>query len=180
MIVSNKHIINAMEWVGKKINSPQQRFILGATALAIQPAIDYYNKRVDKDTREVSTARTMAKIIAGTAVGVIVRAGCIKAVKAFSGYKLRTEGGKIVEILKKTKKDIFTPVLAKIPDDITPENFQVTYANHIKNMGSILATLVMVGTNFMLDVPLTLFLTNKFTKIVKAAGKKDKEGSYVA
>lgn len=172
MIVNNKYIINAVEWAGKKINSPQQRFILGLTAIAIQPVIDYTNKHVDEETREVSAARTMAKIIAGTSVGVAVRWACIKAVNAFSGYELKTEGAKVVQILKKSKKDIFTPALAKIADDVTVDNFKHLYSNHVKNLGSILATLVMIGTNFLLDVPLTVYLTNKFTKLVKSIHAK--------
>ena len=175
MIVSNKCLINAIEWAGKKINSPQQRFILGLTAIAIQPVIDFTNKNVDKDTREVSAARTSAKIIAGTSVGVLVRWACIKAVNAFSSYELKTDGSKVLQILKKSKKDIFTPALARISDDVTVENFKHLYSNHVKNLGSILATLVMIGTNFLLDVPLTVWLTNKFTKMVKSHDTKAKE-----
>lgn len=174
VIVNNKRIIQAVEWAGKKINSPQQRFILGLTAIAIQPVIDYTNKQVDEETRQVSAARTMAKIIAGTSVGVIVRWACIKAVNAFSGYELKTEGFRVLQILKKSKKDIFTPSLARIADDVTVENFKQMYRNHVKNLGSILATLVMIGTNFLLDVPLTVYLTNNFTKLVKSFKKNAK------
>lgn len=175
MIVDNKFLINAVEWTGKKINSPQQRFILGLSAIAIQPVIDFTNRNVDKDTREVSAARTSAKIIAGTSVGVFVRWACIKAVKAFSGYKLEKDGEKITGISKKTPKDIFTPVLSTITEDLTAENFKHRYGNHVKNLGSILATLVMIGTNFLIDVPLTVYLTNTFTKFVKACDIKAKE-----
>ncbi len=175
MIVNNKHLINAVEWAGKKINSPQQRFILGLTAIAIQPVIDFTNKNVDRDTREVSAARTSAKIIAGTSVGVLVRWACIKAVNAFSGYDIKTEGSKVVKILKKSKKDIFTPTLARLADDVTVDNFKHLYGNHVKNLGSILATIVMIGTNFLVDVPLTVLLTNKFTKMVKSHDNASKE-----
>ena len=68
VIINNKNLINITEWTGRKINSPQQRFILGLTAIMIQPVIDYTNRNVDEETREVSAARTAAKIIAGTSV----------------------------------------------------------------------------------------------------------------
>ena len=55
----------------------ENRGILGATALLTQPAIDYYNHRVDKETRTVSRNRTIAKIIAGTGVGMFVVRGPI-------------------------------------------------------------------------------------------------------
>ena len=58
------------EFIGKRINSPEQRLIQGATALAMQPFIDFQNKKADEETRAVSVARTLGKIIAGTAVGV--------------------------------------------------------------------------------------------------------------
>lgn len=171
MIINNKNLINITEWTGRKINSPQQRFILGLTAIMIQPVIDYTNRNVDEETREVSAARTAAKIIAGTSVGVLVRWACIKAVNAFSGYELEKEGEKVTKILKKTGKDIFTPSLARMGDDVTVKNFKNLYNNHVKNLGSILATVVMAGTNFLLDVPLTVWLTNKFQKFVKSCRK---------
>ena len=59
--------------IGKYINSPEQRFIQGATALATQPFIDLNNRSADEDTRAVSVARTIGKIVAGTVVGVGVR-----------------------------------------------------------------------------------------------------------
>ena len=45
--------------IGEVINSPHQRLILGATALATQPFIDLNNKKADKETRAVSVARTI-------------------------------------------------------------------------------------------------------------------------
>ena len=45
-------------------NPATNRLIMGVTALATQPAIDYHNHKVDKETREISTIRTISKIIA--------------------------------------------------------------------------------------------------------------------
>ena len=57
--------------MGKKCSSAEQRLILGVTALATQPFIDAHNKSVDEETRKVSVARTIAKIIAGTLTGLL-------------------------------------------------------------------------------------------------------------
>ena len=84
MTVKGERANKAIKWIGKNISSPENRFILGATALMSQPFIDLNNKKVDEDTRKVSAARTVAKIIAGTATGVLIRSGCIHAVNAFT------------------------------------------------------------------------------------------------
>ena len=68
--------------VGGFLTRPaENRLIMGATAILAQPTIDYYNHRVDKETREVSRLRTIAKIIAGTLVGIGVRGSCYKLVE---------------------------------------------------------------------------------------------------
>ena len=61
-----------------KIAGPENRLILGVSALASQPFIDYYNKNVDEKTRKYSVCKTISKIIIGTTVGVIVRSLAIK------------------------------------------------------------------------------------------------------
>lgn len=143
-------------WIGKNISSPENRLILGVTALMSQPFIDLHNRKVDEETRKVSAARTVAKIIAGTLTGVIVRKGCIKAIDAFS--KLPSQ------ITSTTKwpwlRTLFTPdsAIAGILTDLT----------HYKNaFGTILSLFVMTITNFAIDAPLTKFLTNKFVDKIK-------------
>lgn len=162
--------------IGEHINSPQQRLIQGATALAIQPYIDFHNKKADKDTRAVSVARTIGKIVAGTIVGVGVRALCIRVTKNFSLYKLTTvkkivnnvEKEFVTEIKAKRKRDIFTPIFAKIKKDTTPEEFAVRYNRYVKAMGTITATVAMVFTNFLIDAPLTRLITKLLTPSVKS------------
>ena len=138
-------------WIGKNISSPENRLILGVTALMSQPFIDLHNRKVDEETRKVSAARTVAKIIAGTLTGVLVRKGCIKAIDAFS---------KLPSQLSSTTKyprlrTLFTPdsAIAGVMTDLT----------HYKNaLGTIISLFVMTITNFAIDAPLTKFLTNKF------------------
>lgn len=158
--------------IGQHINSPQQRLIQGATALAMQPFIDFHNKKADEDTRAVSVARTIGKIVAGTAVGVGVRFAAIWATKKFSAHDLivaRKAGEEIVTgIKKKSKKDIFTPVLTAMKGKWTPEEFEIRYDRYVKTMGTVVATVAMIFTNFLIDAPLTKVITKVLTKPVRA------------
>lgn len=145
---SRDNVINGIKKTGEKISSAEQRLILGASALMSQPFIDAHNKNVDEETRKVSVARTIAKIIAGTTTGYLIRKGCIKGIEAFS--KIPAEG------ISKAKT-VFTP--EGIKDNTTEEFLQ--YRNAI---GTVLALVVMMFTNFMIDAPLTKFLTNHLVK----------------
>ena len=148
-----------ISWIGKNISSPENRLILGVSALMSQPFIDLGNKKVDEETRKVSAARTVAKIIAGTLTGVLVRKGCIKTIDAFS--KLPSE------LSASTKypwlRTLFTPdsAIAGVLKDLT---------HHKNALGTFLSLFVMTFTNFLIDAPLTKFLTNKFVDNIK---KKD-------
>ncbi len=150
----------------QKIVSPENnRLILGATAILTQPFIDMNNKKVDEDTRKFSTARTVAKIIAGTGVGYLVRLSCIKAIEAFS--KLPHE---ITPNMRFAKfRSLF------LPKDISLIDSMVTYK---KSVGTILGMFVMLFTNFLLDAPITKFLTNRFVSKMHISASKpenDKE-----
>lgn len=186
MIISNKHITDGLAWVGKCIHSPEQRLILGATALATQPVIDLCNKNVDEETRKTSVARTLAKIVAGTIVGVAVRAGCIALVKKYCKYDMRylDKGEKLVKrIVPKKKNGFFVPILnSKILGgkeknfSLTEAEVQKRFEKYIKSMGTFVATIAMIGTNFLIDAPLTKRLTSVFiNKINKNDNAHQKE-----
>lgn len=148
MTVSNERALKSLKWIGEKISSPENRLILGVSALMSQPFIDLHNRKVDEDTRKISAARTVAKIIAGTATGVLIRSGCIHAINAFT--KLPSE---ITPNMKfKNLRTLFTP----------SPGLCANLNKYKKAMGTILATVVMIFTNFLIDAPLTKFLTNKF------------------
>ncbi len=133
---------------GEKISSAEQRLILGASALMSQPFIDSHNRNVDEKTRKVSVARTIAKIIAGTTTGFLIRKGCIKGIKALS----QIPGPNVPKY-----KTIFTPKNIK-------DNKTDAFAQYRNAMGTIVALLVMMFTNFAIDAPLTRFLTNRLIK----------------
>lgn len=153
---SDEKFLYYLNYIGKNFSSDKQRLALGVTALATQPFIDAHNKRVDEKTRKVSVARTVAKIIAGTLTGFLIRYGCIKSIKAFS----QIPGKGVAKY-----KTIFTP---KGVTDNTTDAFE-QYRNA---MGTVVALGVMVFTNFLIDAPLTKFLTNTFVKHQETEDKK--------
>lgn len=155
---------------GKFLHSPEQRIILGATALATQPFIDLNNKNVDKETRELSAARTVAKIIAGTFVGVVVRYLGIGFVKKFSNYNVFTKNGLVESFKPASSKDFLTPSSFAGIDisKLSPEKLGEYFDKYRKGMGTLLATVVMIATNFLCDAPLTKMLTPYFAKHIRS------------
>ena len=153
MTVNSETANKVISWAGETLTSPHNRFILGATALMTQPFIDLNNKKVDEETRKVSAARTVAKIIAGTLTGVIIRAGCIKAINSFTKMPHEiTEGMKFKKL-----RQLFTPSPGIVED----------LKQYKDSLGTILSVGIMVFTNFLIDAPLTKFLTNKFIAKIK-------------
>lgn len=152
-----------VHWFGENISAPENRLIIGVSALMSQPFIDLYNKDVDEDTRIVSCARTIAKTVVGTAVGFSVRAGFVHLIKHYSA--LGNTG------TKKIKK-LFTPSVA-------PEKMTYAYRQYQNAMGMFLAVATMLVTNFAIDATFTNLLTNKLTKYFQNA-HKSKEGKLNA
>ena len=117
--------------IGQFISNPVgNRLVLAGTGILLQPTIDYYNKKVDRKTREVSAIRTASKIIAGTGVGLVIRGACLK---------LAQNPKFIPDIIKGNANKI--------------KNFQIAFS-------TIAAMAVMTVTNFLLDAPLTTKLSN--------------------
>lgn len=151
-----------IKWVGSEISSPENRLILGVTALMSQPFIDGHNKNVDAETRRVSVCRTIAKIIAGTSTGVLIRYGCIGAINKWS--KLPSSVDKLGQKVKLNKLNtFFSPANAG-------HDLSEAVKQYRKTLGTILSLFVMSITNFVIDAPLTRYLTNKF--IDKSGGVK--------
>ena len=150
-IISKNSVINSVEHIGRKWTSPQQRLIMGATAVLMQPAIDARNKRVDEDTKNVSVAKTLSKIIIGTLTGVIIRSLSIKAVKAFS-----VPFDALPKDIKPLEKKLKTFLSStKLKSEMTDELAQYRNA-----MGTIVSLFIMLFTNFAIDAPFTNKLTN--------------------
>lgn len=177
MIISNEKVKSGLNWAGKALHAPEQRIILGATALATQPFIDLNNKDVDEETRKISAARTIAKIIAGTTVGVIVRYAGIWAANRYSKFEkvFADADKKIIEKIIPDKKNGFlTPAFAKntiFP--ISDAELAKRMTRYRKAMGTLLATIAMVATNFLCDAPLTKYLTKVFQKGLEKADTQE-------
>lgn len=135
------------------------RLIMGGTALVTQPFIDYYNHKVDEETRTVAKNRTIAKIVACTAVGLPIRKLFYDLVRKMTDKK---GTGKFSKALLPEKSIL---------------NKYIKNETHLKNyrnaLSTLLALLVMCVTNFVLDAPLTTYYTNKLN--AKSAKKKEME-----
>ncbi len=160
-----KKTIDIIDKIGQEISSAENRLILGATALVSQPFIDANNKKVDKETRKVSVARTIAKIIAGTLTGFTIRKGCIKLIQSSS--KLENSVNKFGEKIKLNRFNTFFS-----PKGVKSDTTEA-YKQYQNALGTIVALVVMMVTNFAIDAPLTRVLTNKF---VAHANKKENNG----
>ena len=136
--------MKVMKYCANKLAGPENRLILGVSALASQPFIDFHNKHVDEETRKYSTCKTVAKIIVGTTVGVIVRLLAIK----YSANLLKT-----IDVSKVA------------PDVLKNPTSRKTLQNTI---GDILGLGICLFTNFLIDAPLTKkgtnFLADRFIK----------------
>ena len=141
--------------IGHDISSAENRLILGVTALMTQPFIDARNKNVDEETRRVSVCRTISKIIVGTMTGYVIRKGAIKAIRSWS--QLPAPG-------VSRYKTLFTPKGARSTNTEAFKQYQ-------NAMGTVVALVVMMFTNFLIDAPLTKILTNL---LVKNSGGDDK------
>lgn len=168
LVLGEGNVLNNVEKIGRKWTSPQQRLIQGATAIVMQPIIDARNKNVDDETRKVSIARTCAKIIAGTLTGFAIRYACIKGIAAMS------------KPLSAVAKDA-SPFKKKFQTFLTPSNLidgDKDLLDQYRNaMGTIWSLVIMMFTNFLIDAPLTRFLTNKFNDMRKAHEASGEKGA---
>ena len=149
----SKAATDTIKWAGQHISSPQNRLILGVTALMSQPFIDLFNRRVDEETQKVSAARTAAKIIAGTSTGFFVRYYCIKAIDYFTKNPATLPKGNEYKAL------LYPKGILKIS--------KMGLKHHKMALGTVISLGVMMFTNFLIDAPLTQFLTNKFVAKIK-------------
>ena len=133
--------------LGSALASPHwNRLALGVAAIATQPAIDYFNPKVDKDTAKAAAIRTISKIIVCTAVGFVVRGSCYKLMNKLVGDVSKVKTSKIIpeEICEETNKEL-------------QEKKLKLFTN---TKSTLLALAVMMFTNFYLDAPGTTKLTN--------------------
>lgn len=156
----DKKTFERLRSIDKKISRPaENRAIMGVTALATQPLIDTYNHKVDEETRIVSRNRTIAKILAGTLVGIAVRGASYNIVEKMTNLK----GGKRYSkaLIPKAQIDYFKKYSSKL-------------SNYRSALSTTIAILAMCFTNFAIDAPLTVYLTNKFNQKSNLINKKER------
>ena len=149
-------------WASKPM---QNRGIMGVTALLTQPFIDYNNKQVDEETRKMAFLNRCAVILSGTTVGMfVVRGPLYTAIEKMTDLKGESKFSK-----------------ALLPKKYLSEMSK--NEKFVKNYRSALSMAVALGamcvTNFVLDAPLTIFLTNYF-KDKFAERHEEKQAQNVA
>lgn len=159
--------IEAWEKIDHVISRPaENRGIMGATALLTQPAIDANNHKVDEETRRVSRNRTIAKILAGTSVGMfVVRGPIYRGILSMTNIKGNSRFSKALLPKKYLKEITDNPKFLK---------------NYRSALAMAIALLAMCVTNFVLDAPLTAWLTNTLNEKTKEHEEKKEKDSRTA
>lgn len=158
-------LLRGLNKAGDIMGRPMEnRLIMGATAIATQPYIDEHNKRVDKDTARTAKNRTIGKIIAGTSVGCLVR-GLV--------YKL-IDKTMVMDISADRLNNILTPRNSFVPGCRTRKNRMRNYKTTIATIISLVA---MLGTNVLIDMPLTNMISNYLNR--RDAKKTKKQNSDI-
>jgi len=156
------------------LNSYHQRLFLGVTALPLIGLSDYFFSP-DKEKRNDSLSRTWAKIIAGTATGVVIRfLGYKGAIKLTNTKLTELKGNKIlVERYGKKYESILFPQgkIGEFEGNI--KEWSDNIENYRKALGTYLAIFTMCFTNFAIDMPLTNHLA-QFLRNNVFTSEKDK------
>lgn len=153
-----ERIANWVRFDERMSRPAENRGVMGGTAIVLQPAIDASNKRVDNETRQISICRTIAKIIAGTCVGMVVRGSAYGLVGKMTDSKGEHNYSKALLPKKYMQELSQNPKLLK---------------NYRSALSTGLAIIAMCVTNFVLDAPITVFLTNKFTEAANLKNAKE-------
>lgn len=161
--IRNDDVLKKLNRVGDIMGRPMQnRLIMGGTAILSQPYIDEHNKRVDKDTARAARNRTIGKIIAGTTVGCIVRLGVYKLVSMTTDKDISVDRW----------DNALTPrSSSKLPAHLSKNRMR----NYRTALATILASIVMLSTNVLFDMPLTNKISNFLNKYDSKRKQKHNE-----
>ena len=143
--VKNSAVYNK---IGHALASPHwNRLLIGAAAITTQPAMDYFNPRVDKDTATAAALRTIAKICVCTAVGFFIRGASYKLVEKYA-HGSSKEGSTLL-----------TPFTILNEKNVKKRNDKLKL--HKNAISTISAIGAMMFTNVFVDAPLTTIATNQ-------------------
>lgn len=180
--ISNKKVANGIYWLGENCTSAKQKLITGGTGLMIQPFIDINNKDVDEKTRKTSCAKTISRAIIGTTTGVLIREACIKVLGAFTKTKAivkeevkkaaKKQGTKVKPLNKDIDLKAWQQCL--LPESMKNSRNIAEIKKYRGALGTFAALGIMLFTNFLIDAPVTSWLTNNvFSPLLN---KEKKEG----
>jgi len=159
-----------------------QKVVMSGSEAVIGPVMDIgIGKAITKATKEedgrtnesskVQAARTFSQAVGGTIIGIIIRAICIAASTAIcmkAGEKVGEKAGKFAKIINEKSQGKF----------IDPKNLYELTDNASKwgkNIGGAAAIVVMMATNFLIDVPFINAINKKVTKIVNNKNNSEKQ-----
>ena len=148
-----KPVQKGLKWIANNFSSPHQRAVLGVTALCTQPFIDLHNKHIKKEDKPITVAKTISKIVVGTIAGITLRYYAIKAANKFTQtaktgkYSQCFLHNDIIGELKKTGNK-------------TNEYLLDSIRTYKEGLGTFLGVAAGAFTNFLIDAPLTKYLTN--------------------
>lgn len=160
--IPNKSIEKSEQFnkLGAKLASPHwNRATLGLAAISTQPAWDYFNPKVDKDTAKASAIRTTSKIAVCSTVGFTIRGLCYKLTEKFA-HATPSEGSTLL-----TPKSILNESNIKIRNN--------KLKLHKNAFSTVTALTVMLFTNFLVDAPLTTYVSNKVLKLANLDKKNE-------
>ncbi|MDD3420268.1 MAG: hypothetical protein PHE78_06680 [Candidatus Gastranaerophilales bacterium] len=144
--LSSKVAGKIIEVTEQAVKSPQQRLILGSTALVTMPIIEAKNPNANEDQKTLAISKTFAKIIAGTTSGFAIRKAC---------------NNFIASRIENMESGLNPKNFLNLAVDEIERNKTAVFGNTI---GTFVASFVMVLTNYLWDAPVTKHLTNFFYK----------------
>ena len=119
-----------------------------------------------RDSSKVQAVRTFSQSVGGTIVGVIIRMICIGAATALCMKAGQKVGGAFADIIQKNTNE------TSLENKYLYKKDMETWG---KNIGGAVATLVMLGTNFIIDAPFINWINKKATDIVDNKILKNKK-----
>lgn len=154
-----------------------QKIVMSGSEAVVGPVMDVgigevitqVTKEEDGRTREsskVQAIRTFSQSVGGTIVGVIIRMICIGAATALCMKAGQKAGGAFADIIQKNTNN------ASLENKYLYKKDMETWG---KNIGGAVATLVMLGTNFIIDAPFINWINKKATDIVDNKILKNKK-----
>lgn len=141
-----------------------QRLAIGLSGLLLIPLIDMVTlSKLPEDEKYASVAKSIAKVIIGTATGVIVRKYALDLIKKYTEFKtplfIEELKGYIATPKEGNKSKLLPESFFKLKEYCEDELIEIAN-NHAASLSTWFALVIMLVTNFIIDAPLTVILTN--------------------